>query len=156
MSALVINGVPVECINRAAIMYYVPATVIISVLSIEGGRVGSANRNHNGTIDYGPMQINSLWLSKLEKYGYTKTQLQYDPCVNVAVGTWILARAIADGRSPWEGIGNYHSHIYNQNMQYRYKVKNFYKTLINYLHGQESEAKSKVLYKDIRHRLSIS
>ena len=79
ISALEIHGVPVECINQAAIAYHVPATLILSVLAVEGGAVGLASANKNGTVDYGPMQINSIWLSKIRLYGYTQHQLQYDP-----------------------------------------------------------------------------
>ena len=46
-SALLIHGVPVECINQAAVTYYVPPQVIISVLNVEGGKVGMAKPNTN-------------------------------------------------------------------------------------------------------------
>ena len=75
------------------------------------------------------MQINSIWLDKLKKYGYSANDLQYDPCLNVAAGTWILAQAIAEDPSIWKGIGNYHSHSYMENFSYQYKV-NVYTTLL--------------------------
>jgi hypothetical protein len=65
VSALIIHGVPIECINQAAVTFYVPATVILSVLAVENGTVGMAKRNTNGTYDFGPMQINSIWLNKI-------------------------------------------------------------------------------------------
>lgn len=118
-----------ECINLAAMQYHVPAVIIIAVLKTEGGRVGHANSNKNGTIDYGPMQINSIWLDKLKKHGYSAHDLQYNPCLNVAAGTWILAQAIAEDQSIWKGIGNYHSHTYMKNLSYQYKV-NVFTTLL--------------------------
>jgi soluble lytic murein transglycosylase-like protein len=123
---LLINDVPLECINHAAVTYQVPAAMIISVLKTEGGKQGSASRNKDGTIDYGPMQINTRWLGKLEKYGITKEELQYKPCINVAVGTWILAQSIASGKDPWHGVGIYHSRTMSFNERYRNKVKGFY------------------------------
>lgn len=135
MSALIIHGVPIECINQAAVQYYVPATVIISVLMIENGRAGEANPNTNGTFDYGPMQVNSIWLDKVAPYGFTREQIQYDPCANVAVGTWILSQAIANAGDIWQGIGDYHSHTFDQNAMYRTKVEKFYHFLDNYLNG---------------------
>ena len=122
-SALLIQGIPVECINQAAVTYYVPAKTIIAVLATEGGEVGMASANKNGTYDYGPMQINTIWLKRIESYGYTKAQLQYDPCVNVMVGTWILSQEIADGKDYWGGVGNYHSHTIDLNHTYQAKVK---------------------------------
>lgn len=133
VSALEIQGVPIECINHAAVSYHVPATLILSVLAIEGGHVGLASANKNGTIDYGPMQINSIWLSKLRRYGYTQHQLQYDPCVNVKVGAWILSQNIANASTAWTGVGSYHSHTAMLNQRYQTKVSEVYQLLAHYL-----------------------
>ena len=133
ISALEIHGVPVECINQAAIAYHVPATLILSVLAVEGGAVGLASANRSGTVDYGPMQINSIWLSKIRLYGYTQHQLQYDPCVNVKVGAWILSQNIANAATTWRGVGSYHSHTAILNQQYQTKVSEVYQLLANYL-----------------------
>ncbi len=138
-SALLIHGVPVECINQAAVTYYVPAQVIISVLGVEGGKVGMASPNTNGTYDYGPMQINSIWLPKIARYGYTKEQVQYDPCINVMVGTWILSNNIADTLAAsssggyWQGVAGYHSRTPSLNATYQNKVLNNYKFLSDVL-----------------------
>lgn len=137
-SALLIHGVPIECINQAAVTYYVPAQVIISVLAVESGEVGTASPNKNGTIDYGPMQINSTWLSTIARYGYTKDQLQYDPCVNVMVGTWILSNRIAESAASanidyWKGVAGYHSKTPYYNNRYQTKVLNNYLLLAKLL-----------------------
>ncbi len=123
---MLINGVPYSCITQASAQYHVPATVIVSVLEVENGQVGDANVNSNGTIDYGPMQINSVWLKRLEPFNYTAHDLQYDPCINVNVGTWILAQKIAANKSVWKGIGDYHSKTTEQNLLYQYKVNVYY------------------------------
>ena len=124
--ALLIHDVPIECINYAAATYHVPATMIISVLETEGGKNGEANKNKNGSLDYGPMQINSCWLQEVSRYGVTKHELQYNPCVNVTVGTWILAQSIASGKNVWHGVGSYHSRTKVFNERYREKVKDVY------------------------------
>ncbi len=128
-SALLIHGVPIECINQAAETYYVPAKVIISVIATEGGNVGVAKQNKNGTFDYGPMQINSSWLPKIRKYGYTPELLQYDPCVNVMAGTWILSNKITQSSDYWSGVANYHSFTPELNAQYKMKVISYYQLL---------------------------
>lgn len=134
ISALEIHGVPIECINQAATTYHVPATLILAVLAVENGANGSASPNRNGTFDFGPMQINSIWLSQIRLYGYTQHQLQYDPCVNVKVGTWILSQQIAtDASSLWRGVGSYHSHSARLNRDYQIKVFEVYRLLANYL-----------------------
>lgn len=132
-SALIINGVPIECVNQAAVVYHVPATLILSILGTEGGKVGSATPNTNGTFDYGPMQINTIWLEKLRPYGITQYQLQYDPCINVSVGAWILSTRIASSKELWQGVASYHSYCLPENMRYRTKVCSIYKLLTDSL-----------------------
>jgi soluble lytic murein transglycosylase-like protein len=133
ISALEIHDVPIECINQAAINYHVPAALIISILAIEGGRVGSASSNKNGTFDYGPMQINSIWMPKIQAYGYTKEQIQYDPCSNVTVGAWILSQNITQSSTVWRGVGGYHSHTPALSDRYQTKVSEVYQLLARYL-----------------------
>ena len=132
-SQLLIHDVPVECINSAAIAYHVPAKTIISVLKTEGGRQGLEHKNDNGSIDYGSMQINSIWLPTLERYGISKEELRDDPCTNVEVGTWILSQAIADGvmndKDYWEGVAGYNSKTPKYNQQYQKLVLKQYQHL---------------------------
>jgi soluble lytic murein transglycosylase-like protein len=128
---LTIYDVPIQCINQAAVTYQVPAPVIISILKVEGGKNGMASKNKDGSIDFGPMQINSRWLGKLARYGITKNDLQYKPCVNVAVGAWILAQSIASGKDVWRGIGAYHSRTEAFNKRYRLKAQHYYNWLVN-------------------------
>ena len=63
---LMIHQVPVQCINQAAQHYHVPAALVISVLVNERGKPGFIQKNSNGSEDFGPMQINSIWLKKLK------------------------------------------------------------------------------------------
>ncbi len=135
-----IQDVPVACINQAAIQYHIPAPIILSILRVEGGRIGMANPNSNGTVDFGPMQINSLWLPELKPYGITRESLQYDPCVNVKVGTWILGQKIADSDNLWQGIASYHSKTPQKNHHYREKIITVYNRIMRAIHGPENAA----------------
>lgn len=129
MIPIMINDVPLDCINRAAIIYKIPATLILSVLKQEGGKNGDAIKNKNGTFDYGVMQINSTWLPKIAAYGYTKDDMQYNTCKNISVGTWILSQSIANGKNLWAGVGDYHSHTPDHNRTYRNKIYKNYEKL---------------------------
>lgn len=125
-----INNIPISCINRAAMEFHVPATLIVSILSIERGANGTISRNKNGTYDMGTMQINSKWLPTLKKYGYSENDIIYDTCKNVYVGTWILANKISKNNELWKGVGDYHSRQPSLNYSYSNKVKNiFYKIM---------------------------
>lgn len=126
MSELVINDVPATCIIQAAHHYYLPVSLVISILKAENGRVGEANPNKNGTYDYGPMQINSIWLKRIAPYGYTAYDLEFNPCANIEIGTWILAQAVADGKNFWSSVGNYHSHTDGENRRYGSRVSHYY------------------------------
>lgn len=141
-AALLINDVPIECINQAAEVYHVPASLIISVLRAENGRVGMANPNKNGTFDYGPMQINTFWLRKLSPYGIRVEQLQYDACANVSVGAWILAQGIATSPNLWQGVANYHSRATEHNLRYQQKVYGIHQWLMKFLAGQNQSRAS--------------
>ena len=119
-----------ECVELAAQRYGLPAPLIRAILKVEGGRVGLAGNNDNGTQDLGPMQINTVWLPQMTPYGITREQLQNDLCINILAGSWILARQFkaamklegSDRRRFWWAIGAYHSRTPRRNVQYALKV----------------------------------
>lgn len=99
-----------ECIIRASAEYHVPPVALAAIMVKEGGKVGTVSRNSNGTVDYGPMQINSTWLKKLQPYGVTPWHLTYDLCTNIRAGAWRLRSEIVVAKGDfWRGVGNYHS-----------------------------------------------
>ena len=119
-----------DCVQLAADRYELPASIIHAILEVEGGRVGQAVMNRNGTEDLGPMQINTIWLPQLASFGITRQQLQNDRCINILVGSWILSRQFEmvknmEGppeRKLWWGIGAYHSKTPEHNVKYALKV----------------------------------
>ena len=133
MIPVAIQDVPVSCINTAAITYHIPATLIVSILKKENGRTGLAVKNKNDSYDLGNMQINTSWLPMLARYGYTRHDLQYNPCKNVMAGSWILAKSLAQGHTLWSGIGNYHSHTPKHNQSYQNSIHATYQQLNNIL-----------------------
>lgn len=126
------HDVPLSCINESAIQYHVPATMILSVIKTENGSNGSRVKNTNGTYDLGVMQINTSWLPILQKKGISEEELRSNPCVNVHVGTWILAQGIANSEG-WRGVGNYHSYTSKHNRIYREKIKDEYAQYVSTL-----------------------
>lgn len=108
--AYVEGDVPQACIEHTAETYRIPPLLLLGILSVEGGRLGTVSRNTNGSSDYGPMQINSRWLRELAPYGITAKDLQWDGCVNMWVGGWILKQCLErfEGNF-WRGVGCYNS-----------------------------------------------
>ncbi|KAF1702931.1 lytic transglycosylase domain-containing protein [Pseudoxanthomonas kaohsiungensis] len=102
-----------DCVRAASARYQVPEQVIWAYLRTEGGTVGQYRTNKNGTIDMGPMQVNSVHLTgapfRFERYGITRERLINDECLNIHVGTYVAAYQIARAPDFWTGVGNYHS-----------------------------------------------
>lgn len=80
----------------------------------EGGWIGAAVANTNGSDDLGPLQVNSWWIPRIaalvrrppEQVGHW---LRHDPCFNAEVARWIFVSALAESRDYWKAIGIYHS-----------------------------------------------
>lgn len=117
------------CIFTAAQTYAVPPSVLLGILSVEGGRVGQAVKNTNNTYDLGPMQINTIWMPELARYwgvsqGTATRMVRDDACVNIGVGAWILRSQMNKTGSLYQGIAHYHSGTPHLGQKYRQKVMN--------------------------------
>lgn len=102
------------CLLLASNTYQVPPAVMIGIMQVEGGHVGQAHMNTNGTYDLGPMQVNTLWMGNLARMWHVNTRTAHtwvrdDGCVNVHVAAWILKQKIAETGSLYGGIAHYHS-----------------------------------------------
>jgi soluble lytic murein transglycosylase-like protein len=113
--------VTAECVLSASQHYNVPVALITAIMDTESGEVAKANNNSNGTQDYGPMQINTIWLKELEQYGFTQKVLINNGCANVFAGTWILAGKLAKYPT-WEAVGRYHSNTPHLKRTYQQRV----------------------------------
>jgi soluble lytic murein transglycosylase-like protein len=111
-----------QCIADAAHDYGLHPQLVRAVLNVEGGRVGSVSRNSNGSSDLGLMQINTTWLPALRRFHVNRQDLTDKPCVNIRVGSWILANKIKGEDDYWVGVGNYHSKTPTYNRRYRQRV----------------------------------
>lgn len=79
------------CFESAAESFGVDPEILQAISYVESRLTPAAlNANTNGTVDYGHMQINSLWVSEI---GLTYTLLD-DPCFCTKVGAWILSGCI--------------------------------------------------------------
>lgn len=64
------------------------------------------NKNTNGTYDVGIMQINTIHLPELAKYGITLKDL-WDPQTNIRVGAWVLAGCVSRHGYTTKALGCY-------------------------------------------------
>ncbi len=98
-----------HCITQAARHYAIPVELITAIIRTESDFDPLAvNINSSGSEDIGLMQINSEWLPRIAHLGYQREAL-FDPCVNVLVGSWILAQEIDRFGYNWEAVGAYNA-----------------------------------------------
>jgi soluble lytic murein transglycosylase-like protein len=98
-----------DCFDAAGERHGVSAAILRAIACVESNHNHLAvNRNRNGSIDVGVMQINSLWLPVLGKFGIEQDHL-WDLCTNIHVGAWILAHNIQTVGLGWRAIGAYNA-----------------------------------------------
>lgn len=124
---MIAGQVVAACMMIAAQTYTVPPAVLVGIMEVEGGKVGQAVRNTNGTYDLGPMQINTIWIPELaEKWRvsqpHAKKMVRDDPCVNIHVAAWILRQRIDYTGNLTKGIAGYHSFTPRHGHPYARKV----------------------------------
>ena len=115
------------CLMLAANTYSVPPAVMMGIYQVEGGQVGQAVANSNGTHDLGPMQVNTLWLDKLAGHwgvseATARRWVRDDPCTNMGVSAWILRRHIDQTDSLSQAIAWYHSRTPHIGSDYKRRV----------------------------------
>lgn len=116
-----------ECFVRETQRQAIPALLMLAVMKTEGGRIGTQARNTNGTLDLGPMQINTVHLQKIASItgrpiSEVAQKLAHDACSNIAVGAWILRLSINDAGSLWKGVAYYHSRNAEFGTPYAWRV----------------------------------
>lgn len=107
LSAFLMRGVASAfCFDYAGSHYGISPELLSAIALVESNHEPNAvNRNRNGTVDYGLMQINSQWAPEFGEYwDYIK-----DPCYNVLAGAWILRRCISRFDDTWSAVGCYNT-----------------------------------------------
>ncbi|KAK48990.1 lytic transglycosylase [Caballeronia jiangsuensis] len=98
-----------DCFEQAAAYQGVNPLVLRAVAWRESkGDTAAINRNANGSIDVGQLQINSIHFTDLARQGIPHRALA-DPCVNVFVAAWLLKQKMVKYGNTWRAIGAYHS-----------------------------------------------
>lgn len=98
-----------ECFEKAGAYQGVNPLVLRAVAWRESkGDATAINRNANGSIDVGQLQINSIHFPDLARQGIPHRALT-DPCVNVYVAAWLLKQKMVRYGNTWRAIGAYHS-----------------------------------------------
>jgi soluble lytic murein transglycosylase-like protein len=98
-----------DCFDTAAAYQKVNPMILRAIAWQEShNRPNALHKNANGSIDYGEMQINSIHLPALSRYGISREALM-QPCKNVYVAAWHLRRQMNKYGNSWRAVGSYHS-----------------------------------------------
>ncbi|MCU9958038.1 lytic transglycosylase domain-containing protein [Burkholderia sp. BKH01] len=111
-----------DCFDEAARYQQVNPLILRAIAWQESrNRPGALNKNTNGSIDYGLMQINSVHLSTLSRYGIDRGTLM-EPCKNVYVAAWHLKQKMNRYGNTWQAVGAYHSETPSQRDKYARQI----------------------------------
>lgn len=111
-----------DCFEEAGAYQHVSATVLRAIAWQEShNRAGAVHRNTNGSVDYGVMQINSVHLTALARYGISKAMLM-EACTNIYVAAWHLRQKINKYGNTWTAVGAYHSEARKERDDYAMKI----------------------------------
>lgn len=114
------------CFKSASDRFQIDHRLLIAIAEVESSMNPKAivlNKRRGKIVseDVGLMQINSSWFPVLAGMGITRNDLLSNPCQNIYVGSWILAKNIASNGVNWESVGAYNAGFKNANAPFRMK-----------------------------------
>jgi hypothetical protein len=110
------------CFDEAGREYGVNPLLLESIARVESNLNPRAlNRNRNGSVDVGLMQVNSLWI---KDFRLSLDAMIDDPCLNTMIGARILRQCIDRHGYTWEAVGCYNALGREKRIDYSWKVFN--------------------------------
>lgn len=98
-----------DCFDDAARYHGVRPNILRAIAKVESNYNPKAvGHNRNGSRDLGLMQINSIHLPTLRRFGISENHL-YDGCTSVYIGAWIYRQNIDSYGDTWHAVGAYNS-----------------------------------------------
>ncbi len=116
------------CMVAAASAYHLPVHALPAIQAAEGGYIGAARADADGSYDLGLMQVNTQWIPPLARAMGLAPQtvavrLILNPCFNIAAAAAILHLYVEETHgNMWQAIGDYHSHTPGLNTAYKFRV----------------------------------
>lgn len=114
-----------SCLSDSAKRFGHHPQLLVAIGKVESGWNCAAvsKKNANGTVDIGCLQINSAWIPLLRsKFGIEKEDL-LNPCININVGAWLLAKNKKTFGNNWRAIGAYNAKAEKHRISYAWKIQ---------------------------------
>ncbi|CAM4473303.1 MAG: hypothetical protein LEGION0403_FIIPPAGN_02398 [Legionella sp.] len=116
----IIHQERVACTIMASIKYQVPTNILLAIAEKEGGKPGEWSKNSNGTYDVGSMQLNTVYLNDLARFGIKPSDVAHRGCYSYDLAAWrVRGHLIHDSQDLWTRAANYHSKTPKYNRIYR-------------------------------------
>ncbi len=97
-----------ECFEYAGKSFSISPVLLKCIGTVESGLNQNArNKDSDGTIDVGIMQINSSWIKTISWGNWVKAKT--DACYNIYVGAWILSKCVKRYGYTWRAVGCYNA-----------------------------------------------
>lgn len=119
LNLLLLSSLPAQafCFDAAGARYRIDPHLLRAIAEQESAleaRAINVNRDKKGKIlshDYGVMQINSTHIPSLVRMGVltSKDDLLKNPCLNIQIGAWILAKHLQICGVNWPCLGSYNA-----------------------------------------------
>lgn len=140
------------CFEDAAKTYDLnPKLLEIIAMTESNLKPDAVNKNRDGTLDIGLMQINSSWIEKLN---LKAASLIENPCYNTLTGARILRECIDRHGYTWEAVGCYNASAREKRIRYSWRILNKLKNVNNAPyqrhiapHEQKAEGKKEAVKK---------
>lgn len=113
-----------RCVVQAANRFTLPVALLEAVVTQESAQRCPARhpRNADGSYDIGCAGINSTWLPLLTHRFHLTEQDLTDPCINIHVGAWLLARNFVQYGDHWRAVGAYNARSETKRMEYVWRI----------------------------------
>lgn len=109
LGAIATPSARADCFDDAAAWQHVNPAILRAIAWQEShNRADALHANANGSVDYGLMQINSIHLNALARYGIGKEALMV-PCKNIYIAAWHYRQQVVKYGDTWAAVGAYHS-----------------------------------------------
>ena len=113
------------CWQEAAAAQQVSPILLRAIAAEESScNPGARGRiNRNGTVDHGPMQINSAWLGdkRFQRLHIQERDL-YDPCKANYIAAWVIATCYKQYGVTWQAVGCYNARSPDKQLLYAQKI----------------------------------